>query len=58
MISVRPSDRIQKLNVGVYALITVAAFLKLSMIITILDLYAYVLLLVTFDLYLGRRGSK
>ena len=57
MISVRPSSRIQKLNVGVYALVTVATFLKLGMIITTFDLYAYVLLLVTSDLYLGHRGS-
>ena len=54
----RPSGRIQKLNVGFYAFVTVATFLKLGMIITTLDLYTWVPLLVTSDLYLGHRASK
>ena len=67
MISVRPSGRpagrpavrpYPKLNVGFYALVTVATFIKLGMVITTSDLYAKVPLLMTFDLYQGHRGSK
>ena len=52
--SVRPYS---KLNVGVYAFVTVATLVKLGLIINTLDLYAQVPLLVTFDLYIGPRGS-
>ena len=50
--AVRPDGCIQKLNVGFYAFVTVATFLKLGKIITTLDLSALTLLLVTSDLYL------
>ena len=47
-----------KLYVGFNAFATEATFLKLGMIVTTVDLYAQVPLLVTFDLYVGHRGSK
>ena len=48
----------KKLNVGFYAFVTVATFLKRGMIITTINLYPYVPLFMTFNFYLGHRGSK
>ena len=48
--SVRPSGRVQKLNVGLFSETMVPSQIKLSMIITTMDLYTLIPLLVTFDL--------
>ena len=47
-----------KLSDGFNAFATEATFLKLGMIVATVDLYAQIPLLVTFDLYVGHRGSK
>ena len=47
-----------KLNVGFFSVITVGTFFKLCTIITTLDLYAHVSLLMTSEIYLGHRSSK
>ena len=62
IVSVRPSvppvGGVQNLNVGLYAFVTIATFLKLGRIITTIDLYPYVPMFITFDLYLGHMGSN
>ena len=55
--SCRPSDRVQKLNVGLFSKTMVPSQIKLGMIITTVELYAAIPLFVTFDLYLGHRFS-
>ena len=65
MISVRlsgrpavwPSGRVQKLNVGFFSETMVSIQTKLCMIITTIELYTSIPLLVTFDLYLGHKVS-
>ena len=56
-LSGRLSGRVQKLNVGFFSETIVASQVKLSVIITTIELYADILLFVTFDLYLGHRVS-
>ena len=50
MISVRPSGRIRKLNVGLISETMVPSQTKLCMVITTMELYTLIPLLVTFDL--------
>ena len=54
-LSVRPSGRVKKLSVGLFSRTVVPNQIKLGMIISTLELYAAIPLLVTFDLYLGHR---
>ena len=57
MISVQPSRYIRKFNVGLTLKTMVLSVIKLCMLITTMELHALILLLVTFDLYLGHRVS-
>ena len=57
MISVPPSGCGRKLNVGLISQTMVPRVIKLGMIITTMELYALILLSVTFDLYIGHRFS-
>ena len=62
-LSVRPCVRqavrpCPKFNVAIFSVANIATLLKLHMLITTLDLYPWVPLLMTFDLYLGHRVNK
>ena len=51
-----PSGRVQKLSVGFFSKTMVPNQSKLGRIITTVELYAAIPLLVIFDLYLGHRS--
>ena len=55
--SVRPSGRVQKLNVGHIFETVVPTSIKVGMILTTIERYEHIPLLVTFDLYPGHRVS-
>ena len=48
--AVRPSGRVQKLNVGLISETMVPSRTKLCMVVTTMELYTLIPLLVTFDL--------
>ena len=60
MISVRLSGRpavrmYPNFNVGLYSHVMRPTFLKLDMMVTTIELYPMIPVLVTFDLYLGHK---
>ena len=61
MISVRlsghPSGHVQNLNVQLFSKTMVLSQRNLGMIITTVELFAAIQLLITFDIYLGHRIS-
>ena len=53
MIGVRPSGCIRKFNVGVISQTMIPSIIKLCVIITTMELYTLILLLLTSDPYQG-----
>ena len=54
-LSGRPSGCVKKINIGLFSKTMVPSRIKLGMIVTTMELYTAIPLLVTFDLYLGHR---